>query len=178
MRRTIGYHLVKSGYGLWLPGDQRGHWSEAWDNRIGYTRPHQLNPGDPARKRMAAERMKHPPLQFTAAMIEATANELGRLIAQSRGGLRVSAAAIESTHMHLLLPYTGRDIDRTAAWVSHQTTRAVGRVMNRNRPVWAKGCWRVFVYDEAQWAATSRYIRRHHERAGRAAAPYDWITPL
>ena len=30
MPNTLGFHYVKSGYGLWLPGDDRGHWSEAW----------------------------------------------------------------------------------------------------------------------------------------------------
>jgi len=46
MGQTIGYHLVKSGFGLWLPGDERGHWSEAWDAQLGYIEPHTLHPGD------------------------------------------------------------------------------------------------------------------------------------
>jgi hypothetical protein len=29
MPRTIGYHLFKSAYGLWLPGNDRGSWSES-----------------------------------------------------------------------------------------------------------------------------------------------------
>ncbi len=49
MPRTIGYHLVKSGYGLWLPGDTRGHWSSAWDEQIGFFEPHHLHAGDPVR---------------------------------------------------------------------------------------------------------------------------------
>jgi len=55
MSATLGYHLVKSGYGLWLPGDDRGHWSSAWDKQIGFIKPHQLNEGDPVRQRMARE---------------------------------------------------------------------------------------------------------------------------
>ena len=39
MPRTLGYHYVKSAYGLWLPGDVRGSWSEAWDEQIGYLDP-------------------------------------------------------------------------------------------------------------------------------------------
>jgi len=49
MPRTLGYHYVKSGYGLWLPGDDRGSWSQACDEQIGFTEPHTLNPGDPVR---------------------------------------------------------------------------------------------------------------------------------
>ena len=44
---TLGYHWVKSCFGLWLPGDDRGHWSEAWDDQIGFIEPHTLHDGDP-----------------------------------------------------------------------------------------------------------------------------------
>jgi len=43
MPNTLGYHIVKSCYGLWLPGDDRGHWSEACDEQIGFTEPHTLD---------------------------------------------------------------------------------------------------------------------------------------
>ena len=58
MLRTIGFHIVISGYGLWLPGDERGHWSDAWDEELGFVEPHTLHAGDPVRKRMAEERQK------------------------------------------------------------------------------------------------------------------------
>ncbi len=76
MPRTIGYHVVKSGYGLWLPGDERGSWSQAWDAKIGFIEPHTLHRGDPVRLRMAQERMIHPPVRLTDAMIEAVAGAL------------------------------------------------------------------------------------------------------
>src|SRR3972149_7402409 len=102
--RTIGYHFVKSGYGLWLPGDTRGHWSTTWDEQIGYCEPHQLHAGDPVRERMAGERMKHAPTRLTPAMIDAVADAIA---AGSReADWQIAAAAIESTHMHLLLTYT------------------------------------------------------------------------
>src|SRR5438105_2991439 len=125
MARTIGYHFVKSGYGLWLPGDDRGSWSEAWDDQIGYYEPHTLQDGDPVRRRMAQERMKHPPVRFDAAMIDAIVSAIGECVATSRGGLEIAAFAIEETHMHLAIPYSGRDMDATAKWLADRTTRAV-----------------------------------------------------
>ncbi len=178
MANTLGYHLVKSGFGLWLPGDDRGHWSDAWDEQIGFVEPHTLHGGDPVRKRMAEERMKHPPVRFTDDMLGIIAATLGDLVHRSRGGLRIAAAAIEPTHMHLQLPYTGRDIDHTAKWIADQTTKAIHARTNHQGPVWAGGRWRVFIFDAAQWNACGRYIRRHNERGGRAADPYPWITPL
>ncbi|MCC6682360.1 MAG: hypothetical protein IT445_15780 [Phycisphaeraceae bacterium] len=178
MRRTWGYHLVKSGYGLWLPGDERGHWSSAWDAQIGYCQPHHLNVGDPVRQRMAAELMKYPAVRFTPEMIEVMAATVGWLISESAGGLSVSAAAFEPTHLHLQIPYSGRDIDRTTAWLSHQVTSAVHAQTSHVGPVFCKGRWRVFIFDESHWRATRNYIERHNSRAGRPAQPFNWIAPL
>lgn len=178
MPRTLGYHVVKSGYGLWLPGDDRGSWSEAWDEQIGYIEPHTLHPGDPVRKRMAEERMKHEPVRFTDAMRAVIADTLGDLIARSRGGLSVTAATIEPTHVHLLIPYSGRDIDITAKWIADQTTKAIHKKCDHPGPVWTKNAWRVFVYTPQHWNATDAYIHRHNHRAGRPDNQYPWITPI
>ncbi len=178
MSNTIGYHLVKSGYGLWLPGDERGHWSDTWDEQIGYHRPHMLHPGDPVRERMAEERMKHPPVHFTEDMIEAIVDTLEKMIEQSHSGLRISAAAIESTHMHLLLPYTGKDIDNTAKWIADQTTKAVHQTTTHKGPLWCKGKWLTYIFDKDQWINTADYVRCHNRRAGRPDDPYPWIDPV
>jgi hypothetical protein len=121
--QAIGFHLVKSGYGLWLPGDNRSHWSSAWDEQIGYYEPHRLHNGDMAHERMARERMKYPPTRLTIAMIDAVANAIGLCVVASEW--RIEAAAIETTHMHILMTYTSRNIDGVAKWIAQQTTKAV-----------------------------------------------------
>jgi hypothetical protein len=105
MPRTIGYHLVKSAYGMW------GHWSSAWDEKIGFYQPHHLPAGDPSRERMAKERQTFPAARFTFEIIQAIADAVGKCMRESDWG--VEAAAIEPTHMHLLLTYSERDIDGT-----------------------------------------------------------------
>ncbi len=172
MGNTIGYHFVKSAYGLWLPGDERGSWSDAWDDQIGYCEPHTLHGGDPVRLRMAEERLKHPPVRFTQDMIAAIADAVGQCVRSANGGLVVAAMAIETTHMHLALGYTGRDIDTTGKWIADQTTKAVHRTTSHAGPVWCKGRWRSFVYDQAVWGNVLRYIRQHNIRRGMPADPY------
>ena len=58
MANTLGYHYVKSCYGLWLPGDDRGSWSDwcsymfdqsHWENAVKYIKRHNLRRGRPAR---------------------------------------------------------------------------------------------------------------------------------
>jgi len=173
MRLTRGFHVVKSGYGLWLPGDNRGHWSTAWDAGIGYIEPHTLHEGDPVRVRMAEERLKHPPVRFTTAMIDVIAETIGRCAAASDWD--VVAASIEPTHVHLQITYTQRDIAETCKWAAQQCTRAVHQHTDHAGPVWAKGRWCGFIFDDPTWARTERYIDRHNERAGRPAKPYPWL---
>jgi len=175
MRRTLGFHLVKSCYGLWLPGDERGHWSSAWDDQIGYIEPHMLHDGDPVRLRMAEERMKHPPTVLDEPMTCAIAEALDHCVHQSNGDLSIAAAAIHVTHMHLLLPYSARDIDRTAKWIADQTTKAVHRRTRHQGPVWGKGKWRVFVFDMDHWRNALRYIEQHNVRKGLPERPYAWL---
>ena len=174
MRKTIGYHLVKSGHGLWLPGDTRGHWSAAWDEQIGHYGPHQLHAGDPVRERMARERMKHPPTRFTQVVINAIGDAVGACAIVS--DWEIVAAAIEQTHMHLLLTYTERDIDNTAKWISQQSTKKVHRHTPFAGPVWCEGKWLEFIFDQQHFENVRRYIERHNLRRGLPARPWKWIA--
>ena len=75
---TLGFHYVKSTYGMWLPGDERGSWSERWEAQIGFTEPHMLHAGDPVRLRMAQERMKHPPVVLDSEICVSVERTIGR----------------------------------------------------------------------------------------------------
>lgn len=174
MPNTLGYHLVISGHGLWLPGDDRGHWSDIWDEQLGYIEPHTLHEGDPVRLRMAAERMKHPPVRLTAAMIEVVTQTLTTCTANS--DWKIIAASIEPTHTHLQLTYTTRDIDNTAKWLKDQFTKAIHKNTPHQGPVWCKGKWRTFLFDLDYWQNTKRYIERHNERRGVGARPYPFLS--
>jgi hypothetical protein len=100
---------------------------------------------------------------------------LGNCVVESRGGLAIRAASIEATHMHLLIPYTGRDIDNTAKWIADQTTKRIHKTTTHDGPVWCKGKWRSFVFDQAYWTSARGYIERHNTRRGLSAAPYAFI---
>lgn len=173
MPRTIGYHVVKSGYGLWLPGDDRGHWSAAWDPQIGYIEPHTLHPGDPVRERMARERMRFPPTRLTAEMMRIVGDTIATCAARSTW--RIAAASIEATHAHLLITYSGRDIYNTAKWLADQTTKAIHRDTSFRGPVWCKGNWCSFIFDYGRWKNVRVYIEKHNLRRGLPAAPFAFI---
>ena len=176
MPRTLGYHIVISGYGLWLPGDERGHWSEAWDQELGFIEPHTLHAGDPVRKRMALERMKHAPVKLDSRMQTAVIDQIGLCRAQSQW--KIAAASIEATHTHLLVTCSTLHIDNTVKWLKDQATKAVHRDTPHQGPVWCKGRWRSFVYDPLIWQNTRRYIERHNDRRGVGPRPYPWLDDV
>jgi REP element-mobilizing transposase RayT len=122
---------------------------------------------------MAAERMTHPPTVLDDRMIDAVAMAVANGAAAS--DWRVAAAAIERTHMHLLLTATSRDVERTVKWISQQTTKAVHRETAFAGPVWSEGRWLEYVFDDGHWENLRRYIERHNERRGLPAAPWQWV---
>lgn len=174
MPKTLGYHLVKSAYGLWLPGDERGSWSEAWDEELGYIEPHTLHPGDPVRLRMAQERMKHPKVRWSPEIIAAMVDSIEECAAES--DWKIVAAAVENTHLHLQLTYSGMDIDRTAKWLAQRMTKSVHANTTHTGPVFCKGRWCVFLFDESHWYNTVRYIEAHNIRRGLGPRPYAFIA--
>jgi REP element-mobilizing transposase RayT len=176
MSNTLGYHFVKSAYGQWLPGDERGSWSEVWDSRIGFIEPHMLHPGDPARLLIAEERKKHDPVLLSESMIQAVIETLTECIQESAGGLSIVAAAIEPTHAHLLIPYSGWNIDNTTKWLADQTTKKIHRRTSHTGPVWGKGKWCAHVFEEDYWYQIIEYIERHNVRRGRGMRPYPFLT--
>jgi REP element-mobilizing transposase RayT len=94
---------------------------------------------------MATERMAHPPLRWNEEMQRAIAATIGECRKQSEW--RAIAFAIEPTHFHLVISYSGTDIDRTAKWIAQQATKAVHRLTSHQTPVFCKGRWREFIYD-------------------------------
>jgi REP element-mobilizing transposase RayT len=173
MPETIGYHIVISGYGLWLPGDERGSWSTKWDEELGLVEPHTLHPGDPVRLRMSQERMKHPPVRLHPEMMDVVIETLSLCAGES--DWRIAAASIEPTHTHLLMTYTRRPIDGTVKWIKDRATKAIHARTLHQGPVWCKGRWRSFVFHEEGWDLVRTYIELHNERRGVGMRPYPFL---
>src|SRR5215475_620325 len=103
MLQTLGFHVTKTTYGTWLPGDQRGSWSEAWSPSRGFCEPHRFHPADDQRLDIAIGRMKHAAVTLDDEMIRAVIQGLTQCVDVSNGDLRMAAAAIQTTHMQLLI---------------------------------------------------------------------------
>lgn len=173
MAQTLGYHIVIAGYGLWLPGDERGSWSTTWDEQLGLIEPHALHPGDPIRLRMSEERLKQTPVRLSHEMAAVIANTLADCA--SRSDWSVAALCVMSTHAHMLLTPTERHIDTTVKWIKDQMTKAIHQRTAYQRPVWCKGKWRSFIFDLDVWESTRTYIEKHNVRRGMVPRPYAFV---
>ena len=111
-------------------------------------------------------------------MIEIVAQTIAACIAKSDGGLSIAALTIEPTHLHALIPYSGRDVHITVKWLADQTTKAIHKQTDHKGPVWCKGKWCSYVFDPRHWRNLRGYIGDHNKRAGRPADPYPFITPI
>jgi hypothetical protein len=176
---TLGYHVVKTTFGTWLPGNARGYWFEAWSSDRGFHDAHRFHDeGDPTRGKQARRRMKCPVTTLTKGMAEIVAVTIGQCILNSSGGLKVMAAAIEPTHMHLLIPYSGRDIEITAKRLADQTTKAIHRQTTHDGPVWSKNNWIRHIFTSENWENALRYIDDHNIEAGRGSRPYPFLCDI
>ena len=176
MAETLGYHLTKTTYGSWLPGDSRGSWLKDWSPKTGYSQQIRFQAGEDSRRlEMARRRMVQAEVSLTAEMTEAVIVAISSCVEKSQGGLKIMAAAIEPTHMHLLLPNTGRDIEITSKWLADQTTKSIHRHTCHQGRVWTSKDWCDHIDSEEHWEHALLYIDDHNVRAGRGSRPYPFL---
>ncbi len=183
---TRGIHLIWTGYGTWLPGDPRGHWSPLF-NLYGKLRErgHKLNVPDTVTHHRAKALMKEPRKVLSPCEIAVVARVIGAQVAPGvpgakyppMEGLRVHAATIEPTHVHLLIGPIGEDIAAVAGKLKSRTSSAV-LAMPENagrKRTWTAGYWKVFLFDDEALGAVRQYIAEHNARRRLAEDPYEWI---
>jgi REP element-mobilizing transposase RayT len=177
---TVGIHLAWTAYGTWLPGDDRGHWSPLFDeyDRI-LERGGRLAYGDPISQFAARERMTEPAKILNTDDRLLVADKIGSL-AGGPNQPRAYAAAIEETHVHLLLGPVAEKIHKTAGRIKGTTSSALLKLpANRGRShIWTARYWKVFLYDDAAFVAVKRYIEEHNLRRGITASPFPWISRM
>lgn len=91
-------------------------------------------------------------------------------------GMEVRRGSIEPTHIHLLITYSGRPIESTAKWLSHQMMLAVRQRTNFDGPLWTHGDWQESITDESHWRNLVAYIERHNIRRGLDPRPYKFLS--
>jgi hypothetical protein len=108
---VLGYHLIITAYGFWLPNDPRGSWSDfvgSWELRqfgpatkTDNRRSVAARPHDVQLRRAAKEVLKYPDVHFTDAQVRT----IGRGFADwvQHNGVTIWACSILAEHVHFVI---------------------------------------------------------------------------
>ena len=155
---VLGYHLVLSAYGFWLPNDPRRSYSKFVGSeeifRFGKATTVDIrasvaaNPHDTALRRRAKRALERPPVRFSG--FPARAIGRGFASAVDQYALPIWACAIMPDHVHLIIGRNKLSIEESADRLKREATQRLlaeslhpfsdDRDSNGRVPsVWARG---------------------------------------
>lgn len=198
---VLGYHLILTAYGFWLPNDPRGSWSN-------YVRSFELyQAGGPAtktnaRQSVAGEEHDHaarlrakqalmyPPVVFTGLQALHIAHGFGDHAQHT--GLAIHAAAILPDHIHLIISRASMNdqpIENVATRLKSRATHHLKQAdlhplaqypkANGTLPSpWARNAWHVFLSSEYAIGRAIQYVNDNPVKAGLKTQHWSFVTPL
>lgn len=183
---VVGYHLIWTTYGWWLPNDPRG--SSSHEIRVEQIAA--LGPLHHSRKRIqpvsavlrqfyeqAGGLLKHPLLICSDEQVALIGAAIGQVIQEHR--YTCYACAVMPEHVHLLIR-RHRDWAETMIECFQKASRqALIEAGHRavTHPVWGGPGWKVFLNTRADMSRIEDYIRKNPEKAGREAQVWDFVKP-
>lgn len=181
---VVGYHLIWTAYGWWLPNDPRGSNSrELRVERIAELG--ELHHGRktvqpyPAELRQfyaeAASVLKHELLTFSPAAIAVLAEALAKVIADR--WYTCYACAIMPDHVHMLIR---RHRDKAEQMIAALQAGSRERLVEAGEyspthPVWGGPGWKVFLNTRQDMERIVRYIRENPIKARLPAQTWEFV---
>ncbi len=194
MTATKGIHIIWTTFGSWLPGDpsKPGHWSPLFDmyGRLS-SQGNRLNLPNAATYEHAKRLQNEPTKSLTPNEIKMVANVIGKILTpntkqphQIAPGLPgnhhtaiCTAAAINPTHIHMLLQPMQENISRFTGRIKGMTAAALLKHPNNRgrKHIWTAKYWKVFLFNDNAVAKVKSYIEKHNIENNIPPAPYPWI---
>lgn len=183
---VIGYHLIWTAYGWWLPNDPRGSSSHeirvepiAELGELHHGRKAVQPPSAELRRFYAEARdvLRHPLLTFSDDEIALLGDCFAEII-QERGWT-CYACAIMPDHVHMLIR---RHHDRAEDMIAAlQKSGRDGLIRAGRRapshPVWGGPGWKVFVSTRGSMAHEVRYIEQNPTKIGKPVQSWPFVKP-
>jgi REP element-mobilizing transposase RayT len=193
----LGWHLIFSCYGFWLPNDQRGSGStrvraqHIYDaggdaTKVYTTRSVADRPHDVRLRRLAKEALKYPAVKLSGVQARAVGRGIANIC--PKAGLTIHACAIMPDHVHVAVAAHEMDGAEIIACVKRAGTRGMndeGIHPMRDSPrangslpsPWAGGGWKVMLFTADQMRGTIRYVERNPVRAGLKPQRWSFVAP-
>lgn len=194
MPQILAHHIVFGAYGFWLPNDPRGSWSVYVGSRdlyahggatTVYTPESRAYHEHDIQSRLAAKKdLKYPAVRFNGLQARAIARGFANYVAKR--GLIVRACAIMPDHVHLIIDESGRDVESAVNQLKGAATRqlmdeqrhplaAYAQHAVRPPKCWARGFWKVFLYDAQEVNEGIAYVEHNPERDGLNRQDWNFV---
>ncbi|MEM6393766.1 MAG: hypothetical protein AAF797_13405 [Planctomycetota bacterium] len=186
---VIGYHLIVTAYGFWLPNDPRGSWS-SWVRAFEIyqaggaatkteTRGSVAGVGHDRERRTAAKAaMKFPAVRFDGRQAKAVGEGFG--LAVKEQGYRVWACAVMPDHAHLVLGRHERTVERMRDHLKARATRVLNlrgcHPLEGTATPWARKGWAVYLDEWADVERAVRYVEGNPGKAGLPGQRWSFVT--
>jgi REP element-mobilizing transposase RayT len=192
----LGYHLILSAYGFWLPNDPRGSWSDfvrAWELRrfgpatkVKDGRSRARDRHDVGLRLEAKRHLVRDPVHFTGLQARAIARGFARFAARS--GIIIYACAILREHAHLVVARHRYSIEEIGRHLKGDATRQLSlEAMHpfANSPYrdgtlptpWARHQWACFIDSHDYLSKTIDYVKRNPLREKMKEQRWEFVNP-
>jgi REP element-mobilizing transposase RayT len=192
----LGYHVIFSVYGFWLPNDPRGSWSDfvgSWElfrfgpaTKVDTRRSLAHRPHDVAARRAAKQALHYPPVQFTGLQARAVARGFANFV--HRSGVVVWACSILPEHVHMVVARHTYVVEQIVKLLKGDATRQLlaenlhpfgdRRTSKGTVPkCWARGEWKVFLDNEADLLQAIHYVEENPLKEGKPSQHWRFVTP-
>jgi len=190
----VGYHVIFSTYGFWLPNDPRGSWSEfvgSWElfrfgaaTKTNKRRSLARDAHDRARRLEAKRALKYPPVNFTGTQARAVARGFARYVHRSR--LPVWACAIMPDHVHMVVGRVGMKVEQLVIQLKGHATRQLEfegihpmarfkEAGERLPHCWVRGQWKVYL-DPGDVRRAIRYVEDNPLKEGMKRQSWKFVS--
>jgi REP element-mobilizing transposase RayT len=189
----VGYHVIFSTYGFWLPNDPRGSWS----NFVGSWELFRYGPATKTTERRsvahrehdrelrlkAKSALKYPPVKFTGVQARAVARGFARYVQRTK--LPVWACAILPDHVHLVVGRPGMKVEQLVIQLKGDATQQLERegihplsdyrIEGKRVPrCWVRGQWKVYLDPEDVRRAID-YVENNPVKEGKKKQTWSFV---
>ena len=193
---VLGFHVLCTTYGFWLPNDERGSGSDfvradhlakfGPPNPVTTRRSVAYRPCDPDIRRMARESLQYPHVEFTGRQALAVAHGFKEEL--TRYGGTIHACAIMRDHFHAAVGSHRYDIRRFAGRLKGAATkrlRSEGVHPLADYPLpdgslpspWARLPWVVYLWSHEDVRRTIDYIEQNPVKKGMPRQEWSFVSP-